>query len=63
MCAKCEKNPTISYIEIDVFHCISNSVCFLRLLVIILVFPLEKYIKDETEIYPRWIPNGLFLLR
>lgn len=63
MCAKCGKNPTISYIEIDVFHCISNSVCFLRLLVMILVFSLEKYIKDETEIYPRWIPNGLFLLR
>lgn len=63
MCAKCGKNPTISYIEIDVFHCISNSVCFLRLLVIILVFPLEKYTIYKTEIYPRWIPNGLFLLR
>lgn len=63
MCAKCGKNPTISYIEIDVFHCISNSVCFLRLLVISLVFPLEKYTIDKTEIYPRWIPNGLFLLR
>lgn len=62
MCAKCGKNPTISYIEIDVFHC--NSVCFFkRLLVIILVFPLEKYTIDKTEIYPRWIPNGLFLLR